>query len=124
MKPQKTSNPNFWNNKVYWMPNIAATYCSYLMQVYPLDMSQFINLFQSTRIPMPDKDEIKRFPESKHILIIHQGRFFTFDILDKNGNVYEPSYYLTAIKDVLQVISAYIRIISQKIANPTLGRCV
>ena len=75
------------------------------MQVYPLDMSQFINLFQSTRIPMPDKDVIQRFPDSKHILIIHQGRFFTFDILDKNGNVFEPSYYLTAIKDILQVRS-------------------
>ena len=73
------------------------------MQVFPLDMSQFVNLFQSTRIPLPEKDEIRRFPDAKHILIIYRGRFFTFDVLDENGCLYEPNYYLTAIKDILQV---------------------
>ena len=102
MKPQKTSNPSYWN-KVEWMPRRFATYLSYTMQVFPLDMSQFVNLFQSTRIPLPEKDEIRRFPDAKHILIIHRGRFFTFDVLDENGCLYEPNYYLTAIKDILQV---------------------
>ena len=42
------------------MPGVVATPLSYLMKVFPLDMSQCPNLFQSTRIPKVDgRDEIR-----------------------------------------------------------------
>ena len=104
MNPNKTRNDNYWN-KVKWMPKMIATPLSALsMQVFPLDMSQFPNLFQSTRIPMSDRDEIRRFPESRHILILHRGRFYTFDVLDENGNIFEPNYYLSSIDYILKVL--------------------
>ena len=46
--PGKTNNDTFWS-KVKWMPKIIATPISYAFNVFPLDMSQFPNLLQSTR---------------------------------------------------------------------------
>ena len=121
MNPSKTRNDKYWN-KVKWMPKMFATPLSASMQVFPLDMSQFPHLFQSTRIPMPDRDEIQRFPESRHILILHRGRFYTFDVLDQNGNIFESNYYLSSIDYILKVHTSvffYYRIIYKYIYLPT-----
>ena len=109
MNPSKTRNDKYWN-KVKWMPKMFATPLSASMQVFPLDMSQFANLFQSTRIPMPERDMIQRFPESRHILIMHRGRFYTFDVLDQNGNIFEPNYYLSSIDYILKVGIYFIKL--------------
>jgi len=54
---------------------------------YPLDMSQIDNLFFSTRIPCPGKDQIKKADESmNHVILLINGRFYTVDVLvDING---------------------------------------
>jgi len=100
MNPQKTNNPKFWN-KVKWMPNIVATPLSYALGVFPLDMSQFHNLLQSTRIPTEEKDLIEKFPDSKHIVVLHKGCFYAFDVFDQDGDIMPPNYYLAAIKKIL-----------------------
>ena len=99
MKPSETNTDSFWN-KVKWMPKSVATYLAYAMNVYPLDMSQFANLLQSTRIPMQGKDVIQRFPDSKHVLVLSKGCFYTFDAYDNNGSLFEPNYYYSCIKEV------------------------
>ena len=100
MNPQKTNTAKFWN-KVKWMPNIVATPISYALGVFPLDMSQFHNLLQSTRIPTDEKDVIEKFPDSKHMVILHKGCFFAFDVFDKDGDIMPPNYYLATIKKIL-----------------------
>ncbi len=102
MVPAKTSNPTYWN-KVKWMPRPIATYLSYLFNVYPLDMSQFPNLLQSTRIPMPGKDAIQRFPDSKHMLVLSNGMLFTFNLFDDKGEIMEPKVYLAAFKRIKEL---------------------
>ena len=48
-------------------------------------MSQFGNLFNSTRIPEIGKDRLKCNPQAPHMLIMKNGNFYVFDIFDKNG---------------------------------------
>ncbi len=60
MTPAKTNNPEFWKNRVRFFPTAFATQLSYLFMAFPLDMSQFPNLLQSTRIPAKNRDVIKR----------------------------------------------------------------
>ena len=97
MNPQKTNNDRFWR-KVKWMPSMVATPLSYALKVFPLDMSQFENLLQSTRLPNEGRDSIEKFPDSKHVVILHKGCFYAFDVLDKDGDILPPNYYLAAIK--------------------------
>lgn len=80
-------------------------------------MSQYGNIFRSTRIPQPGKDLIQSYPDdgnSRHILVMRKGRFFAFDVYDENGNIFSPAYYLEAIK---QIVETDLR----KVANSGVG---
>lgn len=59
----------------------------FLFQAFPLDMSQYKNLFNSTRIPEIGKDRIKHSPGRKHISVMLRGHFYVFDVLDKDGKL-------------------------------------
>ena len=62
---------------------------------FPLDMSQFRNLFNSTRIPTPEEDVIKaaEIPQ-KYVLIAHKGRLFKVFAVDSSWNVRRPEEIL------------------------------
>ncbi len=103
LKPAKTDNEAFWNRYARLMPRrIATPIAAGLMSVYPLDMSQHKHLFQTTRIPLPQMDEIRRFPDARHIVIMRRGHFYAFDVLDEDFNIFHPSYYLSAVRSVLR----------------------
>ena len=57
----------------------------FYVQAYPLDMSQYSNLFNSTRIPEIGKDRLVRNEKANHILIMRGGHFYTFDVINKEG---------------------------------------
>ena len=92
MNPKMKTDPSYWN-KVRFMPSFAATPLSYLLKAFPLDISQYGNLFQSSRIPDSPKDRISRFPDSRHLCVLKNGHFYTFDVYDENFNLFAPSYY-------------------------------
>lgn len=48
-------------------------------------MSQFGNLFNSTRIPELGKDRLKCNPNARHMLMMKNGHFYVFDIFDRDG---------------------------------------
>ena len=50
------------------------------LKAAPLDMSQYKNLFKSTRIPGKDLDSIKKFEKSDHVLIMCRGRFYKLKV--------------------------------------------
>lgn len=90
----KTGKSNFYKDIMSWAPNSIATYLSFAFKAFPLDMSQYKNLFNSTRIPRLDKDEILK-SDSKtngHILVIKDGQFYLFDVLDQNGDLKTPEH--------------------------------
>eukprot|EP00924_Labyrinthula_sp_SR-Ha-C_P000038 maker-scaffold_60-snap-gene-0.48-mRNA-1 protein AED:0.06 eAED:0.06 QI:61/1/0.66/1/1/1/3/0/636 len=53
----------------------------------PLCMSQFKQLFGTCRIPKPGTDEMKHYPESKHVVILSQNVFYHLNVL---GTENEP----------------------------------
>ncbi|XP_027219853.1 carnitine O-palmitoyltransferase 2, mitochondrial isoform X1 [Penaeus vannamei] len=91
LNPAKTDNQRF-RNIVRWIPSSVASYVAYAQKVFPLDMSQFGNLFNSTRIPELGKDRLKCNPNARHMLMMKNGHFYVFDIFDRDGNILSPSY--------------------------------
>lgn len=94
MNPKKTAKSTFYKDVMAMTPQAIATYVSFAFKAFPLDMSQYKNLFNSTRIPRKGKDEIfKSDPKTnRHVLVIKNGQLYTFDILDQNGNLNTPEY--------------------------------
>ena len=57
------------------------------MKAFPLDMSQYKRLFNSTRIPRQGKDELKASPGAPHVLVLRNGHMYCVDAVQPNGNV-------------------------------------
>ena len=98
----KNSDTQTYQTVMKISPSAIATYVSFAFKAFPLDMSQFQNLFCSTRIPKLIRDEILVYPKSKHIVILRNGQFFVFDVVNSNGDIKEPSELLTCIKYILE----------------------
>lgn len=94
LNPKKTAQSSFYKNVMSVVPESVATYASFAFKAFPLDMSQYKNLFNSTRVPKKDKDEIlKSNPEkNRHVVVLKNGEFFVFDVFDERGNLNTPEY--------------------------------
>ncbi|KFM61229.1 hypothetical protein X975_08773, partial [Stegodyphus mimosarum] len=100
LNPEK-SDTSFFRKTMRLIPKPFAWYGAYLFKAFPLDMSQFNNLFNSTRIPRLEKDEIQVFPEARHIVVLRNGYFYVFDALDGDGNILPPSHIYNHINYIL-----------------------
>ena len=100
MQPSKTNTDTFWR-RTRFFPGLIATPLAYAFKVFPLDMYQHPNLFQSTRLPKPERDAIQKFPDAKHMLIIRKGHFYTFPVYDENWNIFPPAYYLKVVRQIM-----------------------
>ena len=70
---------------------------------YPLDMTQFKNLFHSTRIPRPDMDEIKlASAPQRHLVVLHKGKIFSVNAFDENWNVRPENEIMGDLASILQ----------------------
>lgn len=81
----KKSDTDFYKNFISLVPSNISTYVSYVFKAYPLDMSQYDGLFCATRIPELSKDSIKRYTDSRHLVVAYKGRFYKVDVIDSNG---------------------------------------
>lgn len=92
MNPKSVSP--LYKDIMYWAPQSIATYISFCFKAFPLDMSQYKNLFNSTRIPRKGKDIIKKFDSraNRHVLVMKGGQFYTFELYDQNGDLNTPEY--------------------------------
>ena len=102
LNPKKV--PKSYTSTMNWAPNSIATYLSFMFKAFPLDMSQYNNLFNSTRIPRLGKDEIQKFDakSNRHMLVIKNGEFFTFDVLDEQGALKEPEYIYENLQHIMK----------------------
>ena len=64
-------------------------------------MSQYSNLFNSTRIPKIDKDEIVMDKTAKHIVVMRKGRFYAFNVMNEEGNIVSPKEVATNLQNIL-----------------------
>lgn len=96
MNPEK-SDTEAYANIMAVSPDSSATYVSYAMKAYPLDMSQYLSLFGTSRIPMKDKDQLAKYNQSHHIIILKMGQFYSVEVLDNHGNIRSPQQIYTCI---------------------------
>uniref|UniRef100_A0A1B6CFU1 Choline/carnitine acyltransferase domain-containing protein n=1 Tax=Clastoptera arizonana TaxID=38151 RepID=A0A1B6CFU1_9HEMI len=73
------------------LPASLSWYGAYLLKAFPLDMSQYNNLFNTNRIPQIGKDKLYHDGSQKHILVLKNGNAYIFDVIDGNGNIVDPS---------------------------------
>ncbi|KAL0831436.1 hypothetical protein ABMA28_002239 [Loxostege sticticalis] len=100
LNPRK-SNTDLFRTVTGLLPASISWYGAYLFKAFPLDMSQFDGLFGATRIPQLDKDRIFRDPKSKHVVVQKNGHFYTFNVLDANGNLLSPGEILGNLHQIL-----------------------
>ena len=55
-----------------------------MLNAFPLDMVQYKKLFNSTRIPRPEKDELATY-HGNHIVVMNRGHFYAIDVIQPNG---------------------------------------
>ncbi|KAJ8869554.1 hypothetical protein PR048_028545 [Dryococelus australis] len=83
------------------LPPFVSWYGAYLFNAFPLDMSQYTGLFNTTRVPEIGKDIILKASYGSHILVMKKGNLYTFDVLDKNGNILPESDLLSCVKYII-----------------------
>ena len=59
-----------------------------MMNAFPLDMSQYSSLFNSTRLPHVGKDELISYNDKSiinHVLVLCRGHAYKLKCIDDNG---------------------------------------
>lgn len=101
MDPKK-SDTKLFRTICSKVPSALSWYASYLLfNAYPLDMSQYYNLFNTTRIPQVGMDRIEMNKSGKHIVVQYKGNFYVVDVLDNSNNVKPANEILGSIKSIL-----------------------
>uniref|UniRef100_A0A4W3J4N0 Carnitine O-palmitoyltransferase 2, mitochondrial n=1 Tax=Callorhinchus milii TaxID=7868 RepID=A0A4W3J4N0_CALMI len=86
---------------VRWVPASLSWYVAYMANAYPLDMSQYHRLFNSTRLPQPGRDELLSLPGERHLLVMRNGHFYTFDVLGPDGGIVPAAEILAHLRYIL-----------------------
>ncbi|KAA0198979.1 hypothetical protein HAZT_HAZT010761 [Hyalella azteca] len=85
LDPAKSNTP-FYRRAVGLAPQMLASFVSYAFKAFPLDMSQYSRLLNSTRVPQVGRDVLSSDDTARHVLVMRNGNFYVFDILDENGS--------------------------------------
>lgn len=99
LNPKKSDTEQF-RRVCSLLPSSLSWYGAYLYKAYPLDMSQYPNLFNTTRIPETDKDRLFHQP-SKHITIQFRGHFYAVQVLSNEFDILPPEKIMARIERVL-----------------------
>ncbi|KAM4641075.1 carnitine O-palmitoyltransferase 2, mitochondrial [Discoglossus pictus] len=90
LNPTKSDTQKF-RRLIRFVPSSLSWYGAYMVNAYPLDMSQYFRLFNSTRLPKLNRDELVTDEKGRHLLVLKRGNFYVFDVLDKDGNIVKAS---------------------------------
>uniref|UniRef100_A0A8C5NX02 Carnitine O-palmitoyltransferase 2, mitochondrial n=1 Tax=Jaculus jaculus TaxID=51337 RepID=A0A8C5NX02_JACJA len=100
LNPAKSDTDAF-KRVIRYVPSFLSWYGAYLVNAYPLDMSQYFRLFNSTRLPKPGRDELFTDAKARHLLVLRRGHFYIFDVLDQDGNIVSPSEIQAHLRYIL-----------------------
>ncbi|KAM9848691.1 carnitine O-palmitoyltransferase 2, mitochondrial [Aulostomus maculatus] len=100
LNPAKSDTVSF-KKFIRWVPSSLSWYGAYMVNAYPLDMSQYFRLFNSTRIPKRGRDELFTDEKGRHLLVMRKGNMYVFDIVDQDGNLVNPSEIQSHLKYIL-----------------------
>jgi carnitine O-acetyltransferase len=68
----------------------------------PRCMREYARLFSSTRIPGVSRDELRTYPDSRHVVVQHANRFFALDVLAANGRACSVSALEGALARIVE----------------------
>ncbi|KAL1270007.1 hypothetical protein QQF64_032296 [Cirrhinus molitorella] len=100
LNPAKSDTDSF-KRLIRWVPPSISWFGAYMVNAYPLDMSQYFRLFNSTRIPKYKRDELLTNDKGRHLLVIRRGNLYVFDALDRDGNLIKPAEVQAHLKYIL-----------------------
>lgn len=100
LNPAKSDTDRF-KNLIRWVPSFLSWYGAYMVNAYPLDMSQYFRLFNSSRIPKHGRDVLFTDEKGRHLVIMRKGNLFIFDIVDRDGNLVAPAEIQSHLKYIL-----------------------
>uniref|UniRef100_A0A0K0F2F2 Carnitine O-palmitoyltransferase 2, mitochondrial (inferred by orthology to a human protein) n=1 Tax=Strongyloides venezuelensis TaxID=75913 RepID=A0A0K0F2F2_STRVS len=101
MKPG-VKDSGLYNFLVKVSPESISWYIGYLFKAYALDMSQYKNLFGSTRIPEIGKDKIFHSNKSNFFVVARGGNFYKVQLFDDSGNILPPQVIHSSIGKILE----------------------
>jgi len=84
---QRRTNPLIGVVDFRFVPRQLSWYGAFLVKAFPLDMSQYSRLFNSTRIPELKKDRLATFESGRHIVVMRKGNFYVFDTITTDGKI-------------------------------------
>lgn len=84
LKPEKSDTQRF-RNFIRYVPSRLSWYAALLVKAFPLDMSQYGRLLGSTRIPCRGRDQLVSHGNSRHVLIMRNGHFYTLEAMQPDG---------------------------------------
>jgi len=67
----------------------------------PLDMSQYLRLFRTARLPKPGRDECVTASDSKHIVVISNHHYYSLSVLSENGEPRSESEILSSLNAIV-----------------------
>ncbi|KYO19374.1 spermatogenesis-associated protein 9 [Alligator mississippiensis] len=105
LNPAK-SDTEMFKKLIRFVPSSLSWYGAYMVNAYPLDMSQYFRLFNSTRLPKFNRDELFTDEKAKHLLVLRNGNFYVFNVIDGDGNIVKPSEIQAHLKYILSDSSA------------------
>jgi carnitine O-acetyltransferase len=71
-----------------------------LEQGAPRCMQDYSRVCSSTRIPGATRDTLEQYPNSRHVVVVHNDRFFALDVLDEEGNAYPVQDLEQALRQI------------------------
>ncbi|KAJ0408631.1 hypothetical protein P43SY_008978 [Pythium insidiosum] len=101
LKPEWTKSKPF-QYYAKMLPESVSFYGAAAFQAYPLDMSQYKNLFASVRVPQIGRDTLQTFPDSRHVVVQRGAKFYRFDVLRADGSAVPDEQILANIEAILK----------------------
>lgn len=100
LNPSKSDTQAF-KRFIRFVPSSLSWFGAYMVNAYPLDMSQYFRLFNSTRVPKLNRDELFTDETARHLLVLRNGNFYIFDAIDGDGNIVKPAVIQAHLKSIL-----------------------
>jgi len=68
----------------------------------PLDMSQYMKVFNTCRIPGLKKDSLSQNLDSRHITVVHNNHFSKMDVYRANGELIDENQILSNLLEIVR----------------------
>lgn len=98
--PAKSDTERF-KRFIRWVPSSLSCYVANMVEAYPLDMSQYSRMFNTTRIPKPGRDKLFTDDTGRHVLVMRKGNMYVFDVEDMDGNLVKPAEIQSHLQYIL-----------------------